>query len=314
MEMSNHTKLVYLGDIPYDITEEQVTELARSIGPLASCKLVYDRERNRHKGYGFIEYVHPESAVVAVQTFNNLSLRGRTLRAEFSQPGGSGGRDRGDRNGPGEHGYGRKRTDRTERSDRGEYGNERSDYRQEPRLQRNEYRQPSNRPVEAIPDTNIDSNGIPGNLIVDDTVSRNLSHLKPIQLLEVMTTLKPLVSQNPAQAHDVLRSNSNLVYSLVQALLLMGLVDATVVAQAVQGQIPQQQQQPAQPAAAQAPISYMQLSPPPPPPPPTGLGPQEAALVQQILGLTDDQINILPPDQRMTIRELRDRYRRGIYT
>ena len=47
---------VFVGNIPYEATEEKLKEIFQEIGPVLSFKLVYDRENGKPKGYGFCEY------------------------------------------------------------------------------------------------------------------------------------------------------------------------------------------------------------------------------------------------------------------
>ena len=46
---------VFVGNIPYEATEEKLKEIFSEVGPVNSFKLVYDRENGKPKGYGFCE-------------------------------------------------------------------------------------------------------------------------------------------------------------------------------------------------------------------------------------------------------------------
>jgi cleavage stimulation factor subunit 2 len=200
-------------------------------------------------------------------------------------------------------------------------------------------------PTFNTPTTTAHANNLPpSNLIANDSISRTLSQFPPTQLLEIMSSMKSIISQKPDQASEFLHSNSQVTYALVQALLLMGLIDVNVLAQAVQNQT-QVQSSPSSlmPQTSTPPIQSARLMPqpqiahpaapplpPPPPPPPASsfapsqpqqpyapiqnVDPQQAALIKQVLELTDEQINFLPPDQKNTILTLRENYRRGIFT
>lgn len=334
------SKVVYLGDIPFDLTEDQVSELLRSVGPLISFKLVHDRDKPRHRGYGFAEFATVEAATVAVNTFNNLQVKGRSLRADFSNQatGESNGRPR---NNPppslpnlppryDRQSYDRQ-TDRaydrqSERPYDQQYDREPYQQPYQQHQQQFQSQQPQQYSQQLFGQTADNTPGkqtehVPSNLIVNDNISRTLSHFPPLQLVEVIVMLKSIISQNTSQAHDVLRSNPSLAYAVVQSLLLMGLVDANVVAQAVQGQqtvVPNRPTPTPTPVGSSQPPNNQQPSQnaPLPPPPPTAaaIDPQQAALIQQVLQLTDEQINFLPPDQKSTVLQLRDRYRQGIFT
>ncbi|CAH1798142.1 unnamed protein product, partial [Owenia fusiformis] len=71
---------VFVGNISYDTTEEQLREIFSQVGPVISFRLVYDRETGKPKGYGFCEYEDVETAQSAMRNLNNFDLSGRPLR------------------------------------------------------------------------------------------------------------------------------------------------------------------------------------------------------------------------------------------
>lgn len=56
MSTKTPSKVVFVGNIPYDISEEQLKDIFRQIGPIHRFRLVFDKETNKPKGYGFCEY------------------------------------------------------------------------------------------------------------------------------------------------------------------------------------------------------------------------------------------------------------------
>jgi cleavage stimulation factor subunit 2 len=74
---------VYIGLLPFDQTEEQVLEIARSIGPVAELRLVFDPMTGKSRGYGFVRYADHETAALAVRNLNNFALGTRTLKCLF---------------------------------------------------------------------------------------------------------------------------------------------------------------------------------------------------------------------------------------
>lgn len=285
-----------------------MAELFRSIGPVQKFRLVTEGPRRRSKGYGFVEFQDQESATRAVQALNGVNLRGRKLVVYYTNDDGS--RDRRQHSTP----------------------------PPPPPTGPEDYSQRQLQPGQPA-QTNTDF--VPGNLVINDNISRTLSHFPPLKLFEIMGSLRSVVAQDASQAVELLRSNPTLTYTLVQAMLLMGLVDGTVVSQAVGGGIPNMNAQPAVQPNVQPVMDprqqnsrnqyngrsqYNQPSPSPPPPPPPQAPPQQyvqppanlppelATIVQQVLSLTDEQINVLPADQKRTLLDLRDKYRRGIYT
>lgn len=78
------SKVIYVGSIPYDQTEEQILDIFRSVGPVANFRLVFDKDSGKSKGFGFVEYHDPETAASAVRNLNNYSIGSRNLRVDFS--------------------------------------------------------------------------------------------------------------------------------------------------------------------------------------------------------------------------------------
>ncbi|XP_065183428.1 cleavage stimulation factor subunit 2-like [Sycon ciliatum] len=75
---------IFVGNIPYEATEEQLVEIFREVGPVVSFRLVLDKETQRPKGYGFCEYQDSETAASAVRNLAARELHGRTLRVDSS--------------------------------------------------------------------------------------------------------------------------------------------------------------------------------------------------------------------------------------
>jgi RNA recognition motif-containing protein len=67
----------FVGNVAYDVTEEQLIGILSQVGPVISFRLVLDRESGKPKGYGFCEYRDPETAASAVRNLNNYDLNGR---------------------------------------------------------------------------------------------------------------------------------------------------------------------------------------------------------------------------------------------
>ena len=115
------TKL-FVGSLPYSMTDDDLAELFKEFGEVASAKVIFDRETNRSKGFGFVEFNDDAAAKTAIDALNNKEVQGRTIvvnearpqedrpRRDFGGQGGSGGGGGGynrDRNsGGGGGGYG----------------------------------------------------------------------------------------------------------------------------------------------------------------------------------------------------------------
>ncbi|VEU21118.1 DEKNAAC102119 [Brettanomyces naardenensis] len=68
------SKVISITGIPYDQTEEQVLDIASSVGPVVSSKLLFDRETGKSKGICLVEYQDYETASSAVRNLNNYTL------------------------------------------------------------------------------------------------------------------------------------------------------------------------------------------------------------------------------------------------
>ena len=73
---------VFVGNIPYEATEEKLKEIFSEVGPVIAFKLVYDRENGKPKGYGFCEFKDQETAMSAMRNLNSYEIGGRTLRVD----------------------------------------------------------------------------------------------------------------------------------------------------------------------------------------------------------------------------------------
>jgi cleavage stimulation factor subunit 2 len=76
-----------VGNIPYDATEEQLVEIFQEVGPVVSFRLVWDRETGKPKGYGFCEYRDAAMALSAMRNLNGHEMNGRALRVDFAERG-----------------------------------------------------------------------------------------------------------------------------------------------------------------------------------------------------------------------------------
>ena len=78
-------KSIYVGNLPWSATEEQIQGLFEAYGSVLSVKLISDRETGRARGFGFVEMEDPEAAA-AIEALGNSSFGGRTLRVNEARP------------------------------------------------------------------------------------------------------------------------------------------------------------------------------------------------------------------------------------
>jgi hypothetical protein len=70
---------VYVGNLSYDVSEQDLQELFKGIGGVRNVEIVYNRSTHRSKGYGFVEMLHKDEAVRAVEVLHDQPFMGRNL-------------------------------------------------------------------------------------------------------------------------------------------------------------------------------------------------------------------------------------------
>ena len=79
-------KKLYVGGLPYSVTDGQLTELFESHGTVESAKVITDRYTARSRGFGFVEMSTQAEAEQAIQALNGTELEGRSLTVNISKP------------------------------------------------------------------------------------------------------------------------------------------------------------------------------------------------------------------------------------
>ncbi|PAA52959.1 hypothetical protein BOX15_Mlig006421g1, partial [Macrostomum lignano] len=320
---------IFVGNIPYEASEDRLKEMFEQAGPVIGFRLVYDRETGKPKGYGFCEYKDLPTAQAALRNLQNIEFCGRPLRI-----------------GPAA----------------GEQNQQQQQQQQDGQSHGSGVSGP---PVDSPYGEKVDPKNAP------EEISRAVASLPPEQMFELMRQMKQCIQNNPHEARNMLLQNPQLAYALLQAQIVMKLVDpkvAIAMLSRTTEQIPpvmpvdqpmQQQQQhyqhqppqPPQPPMQQQMYHHHQPPPPPPPqhqqqiypqqqqpyrqpppPPPPQAQPQQpqqpqssqgggaqlsmgaiaggdqekAALIMQVLQLSDEQIHMLPEDQRRSIMILKE--------
>ena len=83
------TKKVYVGNLPFRTTEEELAELFAQAGAVESVSIITDRETGRSKGFGFVS-MNSEDADNAIAQFNGAQFGGRALVTKRLIPGSRG--------------------------------------------------------------------------------------------------------------------------------------------------------------------------------------------------------------------------------
>jgi RNA recognition motif-containing protein len=100
---------LYVGNLPYTVSESDLSTLFSEAGNVASVALIKDRETGRSKGFGFIEMSSQAEAEEAIRMFNGYEYGDRPLKVNIARPREerSGGGRRGGGPGQGRGGYNR---------------------------------------------------------------------------------------------------------------------------------------------------------------------------------------------------------------
>jgi cold-inducible RNA-binding protein len=77
---------IYVGNLPYSATEEDVTGLFAAYGPVERVKIITDRETGRSKGFAFVTLADQSQLNAAIEALNEQDYQGRALRVNASEP------------------------------------------------------------------------------------------------------------------------------------------------------------------------------------------------------------------------------------
>ena len=77
---------VFIGNLAFTATQEQIEELFGQHGTLVDVKVVFDRMSGRPKGIAFVEFSSPEEAQAAIAALNGFEFLGRPLMVNIARP------------------------------------------------------------------------------------------------------------------------------------------------------------------------------------------------------------------------------------
>ncbi|CAJ0941642.1 unnamed protein product, partial [Mesorhabditis belari] len=267
---------VFVRNISHKVTEDHLRQIFQKIGPVIS--LVTDRESGKPKGFGFCEFVDQPTAELAIRNLNGYEIGGRNLRVNSAAAGDSTAEE-----------LSLLQQAFAVRQDESPHG-----------------------PIEGkAPEAGL----------------RAVASLPPEKMFEIMKQLKDACKANPQEVKKMLMDNPQLSYALLQAQIVMRIVDPQVALAMLQRETPvnstpfHQAHIPGPSAQPPSTIMHHQDMPPPgftapppgysyPPPAPVQQQPQmvdgdsqQAALLELVLKLSEEEIAILPPGDRETFND-----------
>lgn len=81
---SNQKHDIFVGNLAFNTTEEQLHTAFSEIGRVLNVRMVTDQETGKPRGFAFVEFEDPQAALSAIRNMNDYELNGRRLRVNFS--------------------------------------------------------------------------------------------------------------------------------------------------------------------------------------------------------------------------------------
>jgi RNA recognition motif-containing protein len=77
---------IYIANIPFKASEQELRELFEQYGEVSSAKIVMDKETQRSRGFGFVEMTDNANASEAIKKLNGASFLGKDLLVNEARP------------------------------------------------------------------------------------------------------------------------------------------------------------------------------------------------------------------------------------
>jgi len=81
---------IYVGNLSFDVVEQDLEDLFKKFGDISGVKLIKDRETGRSKGFAFIEFANSSQAEAAVK-IDGEDFKGRRIKVNIARGKSSGG-------------------------------------------------------------------------------------------------------------------------------------------------------------------------------------------------------------------------------
>ena len=80
---------IYVGNLPFNVTENELREAFVAFGEVSSVSLITDRDTGQSKGFAFVEMASNASADSAIKGLNDTAMGGRNLKVNQAKPRGN---------------------------------------------------------------------------------------------------------------------------------------------------------------------------------------------------------------------------------
>jgi cold-inducible RNA-binding protein len=77
---------LFVGNLPFNATENDLLDLFKQAGSVVKCELVLDKFTSKSRGFAFVEMGSQEEANKAISDFNGKDFQGRSLTVNEARP------------------------------------------------------------------------------------------------------------------------------------------------------------------------------------------------------------------------------------
>lgn len=84
-QQADNTKL-YVGNLPYTVTSDEMRNIFSEYGEIEDAVVIFDRDTNRSKGFGFVKFKDEKSAQAAIDGKNNQTVGDRKIFVNVARP------------------------------------------------------------------------------------------------------------------------------------------------------------------------------------------------------------------------------------
>ena len=79
---------IYVGKLPYSVTEDELRALFAEFGEIGSAKIITDKYSRQSKGFGFVDMPSNSEADQAIKALNGKFINGQNIKVNPADPGG----------------------------------------------------------------------------------------------------------------------------------------------------------------------------------------------------------------------------------
>jgi RNA recognition motif-containing protein len=77
---------IYVGNLSYDVSEENLRQAFESFGQVTSARIIKDKYNGQSRGFGFVEMLEQAQAQAAIKNLNGKELLGKQMSVNEARP------------------------------------------------------------------------------------------------------------------------------------------------------------------------------------------------------------------------------------